>query len=97
MVNKTKYNYSYHINDVQLEQLYSIKDLGVNFDVQLKFSKHSDDKINKTIFILSYLGIIKRNFTYLGREAFLTLYKTCVKEHLKYVVQVCSPYIVAYI
>ena len=41
------HNYSYHINDVQFEQLDLIKDLGVNFDLQLKFDKHIDDKINK--------------------------------------------------
>ena len=32
---------------VPLEQLDSITDLGVNFDSQLKFDKHIDDKINE--------------------------------------------------
>jgi len=48
------HNYPYHINGVQLEQLDSIQDLGVNFDSQLKFHKHSpidDKKIIKHIFI----------------------------------------------
>ena len=47
------------INNVQLEELQSIQDLGVTFDSQLKFDKHViDDKINKAH---SFLGIIKRN------------------------------------
>ena len=43
------HNYSYYIrpNNVQLEELQSIKDLGVTFDSQLKFDKHIDDKVNK--------------------------------------------------
>jgi len=41
------HNYPYHINGVQLKQLDSIEDLGVNFDSQLKFYKHIDDKINR--------------------------------------------------
>ena len=30
------------------------------------------------------LGIIKRNFTHLNNDAFLTLYKTLVRSHLEY-------------
>jgi len=70
-VRNNDHNYSYHINGVQLEQLDSIKDLWVNFDSQLKFYKHIDDKIN---YSYSFLGIIKRNFTYLDKDAFITFY-----------------------
>jgi len=86
--------YSYHINGVQLEQLDSIQNLGVNFDSQLKFHKYIDDKINKAF---SFLGIIKRNFTYLDKDAFITLYQALIRAHLEYAVQVWSPYTVAYI
>jgi len=55
-------NYPYHINGVQLEQLDSIQHMGVNFDSQLKFHEHIDDKINE---VCSFLGIIKRNLIYL--------------------------------
>jgi len=51
--------YPYHINGVKLEQLDSIQNLGVNFNSQLKFHNHIDDKINKAY---SFLGVIKRNF-----------------------------------
>ena len=88
------HSYHYYINDVQLEQLDSISDLGVHFDSQLKFDIHIDEKINKAY---SFLGIIKRNFTYLSTDAFITLYKSLVRPHLEYAVQVWSPYSVAYI
>jgi len=78
------HNYPYHINGVQLEQLDSIQDLGVNID----------DKINKAY---SFLGIIKRNFTYLDKDAFITLYKALVRSHVEYAVQFWSPYTVSYI
>jgi len=90
----TDHNYSHHINNAQLEQLDSIKDMGVKFNSQLKFDKHTDDKINKAY---SFLGIIKRNFTCLYEDAFITLYKSLVRSHLEYAVQVWSPYTVSYI
>ena len=79
------HNYSYYINNVQLEELQSIKHLGVTFDSQLKFDKHIDDKVNKAYILL---GIIKINLTYLSRDAFLILYKSLVRSHLEYAVQV---------
>ena len=53
------HNYSDHANNVQLGQSSSIKTMGVNFVLQLKFYKHIDDKINKAY---SFLGMIKRHF-----------------------------------
>jgi len=88
------HNYPYHINGVKLEQLDSMPDLWVNFDAQLKFHKHFDDKMNKAYI---FLGVIKRNFTYFDKDAFITLYKALVRSHLEYADQVWSPFNVAYI
>jgi len=55
-------------NYSELENIESIKDLGVTFDSRLKFSLHLNEKINKAY---SILGIIKRNFTYLDKDSFL--------------------------
>ena len=60
----------------------------------MKFYKHIDDKINKAY---AFLGLIKRSFTYLCNDALITLYKSLVRSHLEYAVQVWSPYTVAYI
>ena len=48
------HSYHYYINDVQLEQLDSISDLGVHFDSQLKFDNHIDEKINKAYSFFRY-------------------------------------------
>jgi len=39
------------------------------------------------------LGLIKRTFTHLTKESFLTLYKTYVRPHLEYCVPIWSPYL----
>lgn len=86
---KIDHDYSYYINNTKIEVLDSIKDLGVTFDSHLKFDQHINDKINKAY---SFLGIIKRNFNCLTNEAFLSLYKSLIRSHLEYAVQVWSPY-----
>jgi len=59
-----------------------------------QFHKHIDDKINEAY---SFLGVIKINFIYLDKDAFITLYKALIRSHLEYAVQFWSPYNVAYI
>jgi len=49
-----------------------MKDLGVIFDSELNFMQQCKEKINTAY---SYLGIIKRNFTYLDEDAFVMLCK----------------------
>jgi len=69
------------INNVELENVESIKDLGVLFDSHLKFALHISEKINKDN---SILGIIRRNFTFLNKDSFLAIYKFMVRSHLEY-------------
>jgi len=76
----------YNINSIDLENIDSIKDLGVMFDSQLNFKSHINDKINKAY---SILGIIHRNFTYLD---FLVIYKSMVRSHLEYANCLWSPH-----
>ncbi len=64
-----------------MEKLETIKDLEVTFDSRLHFDKHIKDKINKA---LSMLGIIKRNFTHITPETFVTLYKSMIRPHIEY-------------
>ena len=49
----------YDIDNVQIEKINSIKDLGVVFDTKLKFDVHINEKINKAH---SVLGLIKKKF-----------------------------------
>jgi len=52
-------------------------------------SPHITEKVNKAYTIL---GIIKRNFRHVDKDAFVLLYKALVRSHLKYANTVWSPY-----
>ena len=62
-----KWDSHYKIDDVVLEKLDKIKDLGVIFDTKLRFNYHINEKVNKTY---SILGIIKRNFNFFSGTNF---------------------------
>ena len=59
-----------------LEKVEKMKDLGVIVDEKLKFYDHIHERVNKAYSML--LGIIKRNFKYMDKVAFLCLYKGSV-------------------
>ena len=79
------------MNNIDLDNIESIKDLGVIFDSHLKFKLHISDKVNKAY---SILGIIRRNFTFLDKDSFIVLYKSMVRSHLEYANCIWSPYTV---
>ena len=84
----------YTIGGVNLEHVEVMKDLGVKFDVKLKFTDHINEKINKAYCVL---GLIKRNFQYISEKCFVTLYKAMVRSHLEYAQAVWSPHLVGHI
>jgi len=51
---------------LSLKMLNQSKDLGVLFDSHLTFGLHISEKINKAY---SILGMVRRNFTYLNKDA----------------------------
>ena len=55
---------------MQLERCGKVKDLGVIIDSKLTFEDHITEKVNKAYAIL---GIIKRNFDHVGKDAFVLL------------------------
>ena len=81
------FNKTYYINNVPLEEINIIKDLGVTFDSHLKFQLHIDEKVNNAYY---FLGIVRRNFKFLSKDTFIILYKSLVRSHLEYAVQVWS-------
>ena len=66
---------------VKLESSDCEKDLGVNVDKDLKFSKHAEVASNKSNRIM---GVIKRLFTCIDKEMFNCLFKSLVRPHLEY-------------
>ena len=81
-------NNNYYLDDHILNHTSNEKDLGVTIDVDLNFTLHIQDKINKANSIMS---LIRRSFTYLDTEMFKLLYKAIVRPHLEYAIQVWRP------
>ena len=86
-----KYDYQMKENGnlVKLEASDCEKDLGVNVDKDLKFSKHAMIASNKANRIM---GMIKRSFTRIDKEMFNCLFKSLVRPHLEYGNVVWSPW-----
>ena len=66
------------------------KDLGVYICDSLKVSMQCLEAEKKA---LKVLGFIKRSFNYKNQEIIITLYKSLVRPHLEYAVQMWSPYL----
>lgn len=64
------------------------KDLGVEIDNQLKFSKHIQNQVNKAN---RALGAIKHTFKHIDKDTFLSLYKSLVRPHLEYASVIWTP------
>ena len=64
-----------------IQQTNEEKDLGILVDKSLKFQKHINAQVLKAN---RMLGLIKRSFSYMDKEMFLTLYKSLVRPHLEY-------------
>jgi len=75
----------------KLEVITEEKDLGVIIANNLKPSLQCSKAAAKS---MSVLGLIARHFRRLDRQDFLLLYKTYVRPHLEYCIQVWSPYLV---
>lgn len=77
--------YNYNINGQQLSRKYTIKDLGIFLDHDLKFSSHIDYIISKGY---QNLGFIERNSRHFKNpNTFKSLYCSIVRSSLEY----CSP------
>lgn len=91
---------SYLINSYILERVSYINDLGIMLDSKLQFNVHIETSVNEWI-CQSLLGFIKRRSNTLD-DPYLTksLYKSIVRQILKYSVVVWAPsygYYVAFI
>ena len=65
----------------ELQKVIEEQDIGVIIYYSLKFEIHITEKIRKAYIMI---GLIKRNFNYLDKNTFLTLYKALVRLHLEY-------------
>jgi len=79
----------YDMNDVKLECVSDIKDLGVIIGKDLKWEKHCSEAVKKAN---RMLGMIKRSFVDKSKKTIIPLYKNLVRPRVKYFSQVWSPY-----
>src|SRR5215467_11751771 len=66
------------------------RDLGLLVDNNVKFSSQCSVATKKANCIL---GLIRRNIAHKSKEVILRLYKSLVRPHLEYCIQVWSPYL----
>ena len=81
-----QFEYEYGMTDTQnnlhvLSTEDSESDLGILFKKNLKFDEHIDNTVSK---VNRIIGLIKRKFTYMDKDLFLTLYKSLARSHLDY-------------
>ena len=82
--------FNYKLRDATLQDLNCEKDLGVQIDNSLTFSKHINEKVNKAN---SMMGVVRRAFRHLNIKTFNTLYKGIVRPHLEYAVPIWNPHL----
>ncbi len=75
-------------NTCVLENVKSVKDLGINTDDQLSFEQHCNYVISKASRILA---VIRRTFSHIDEDMMVQLYKSLVRPHLEYANDVWSP------
>jgi hypothetical protein len=66
---------------IALEETKLEKDLGVNVDPELKFSKHIEVQVNKANKIL---GMIRKSYEYLDGTTLKMLFTALVRPHLEF-------------
>ena len=85
---ETQYSIEQDNTNWKLHPVVEEKDLGVWTTATLKSSKHCQESSRKA---MNVLRLIKRHFSNLDSKTFSILYKTYVRPHLEYCVQVWSP------
>ena len=93
-IGNRKSAYVYQLFTDSIEQVDSMKDIGVTIDSALTFDQHINMKIDTANKIL---GIIRRSYRFLNCETFLPLYKCMVRSYFDYAVCVWDPYKVKHI
>jgi len=90
-IGKTSVQYSYSMNNKQLELVKEERDLGVLITSDLKVSQQCQGACNKA---LRMLGLIHRTIEFKHPDILLRLYKSLVRPHVEYCVVAWAPYYV---
>lgn len=82
-------NAIYKIRDISLNEVDTVRDLGVYIDRQLKFTSHVDHAVTKAA---QMLGFLKRNTVGFTQQTKIILYNAYVRSHLEYASTCWNPY-----
>ena len=80
----------YNMGSSEIKSITVEKDLGVVFDSNIKFSSQCTVAARNANRIL---GLIRRNILHKSKDVILRLYKSLVRPHLEYCIQVWNPYL----
>ena len=83
---------TYTMDNTPLKETEEEKDLGICIHKSLKTSTQSAAAVKKAA--NRVLGMIKRNFAYKSRTVILKLYKSLVRPHLDYCMQLWNPHFI---
>ena len=81
--------FAYHLDQIPLERLSVVKDLGVMLDSTLSFTLHVDFVVCKAYSMLGFMMRICADFN--AAPALISLYFAHVRSHLEYAAVVWSP------
>lgn len=87
--------YQYSINNINLQRITEIKDLGVFFNSQLSFNQHIENITAKAFKILGFINRNSKDFK--NPNTYKILYYTFIRSILEYASSVWSPYYKQYI
>ena len=87
-VGKSNPNHSYYLNDHELPNTTTEKDLGVNINDTLTWTSHIEIAINKA---MSMTGWVTRNVSSRDRIVMLNIYKSLIRPQVEYCVQLWNP------
>ena len=74
--------------EIKVQKVTSEKDLGVTVDQNLKFTDHTNNKVNKAN---RNVGLIFRTFTFMDKDMFLSIINLLLDPILEYASSVWSP------
>ena len=83
------YAHNYTLLGQELEHIDEEKDLGVIIDSELTFESHITSKVSKAN---QMMGLVRRVFSFLGKDMFIRLYTSLVRSHLEYGQVVWAPW-----
>ena len=84
-----QYAHEYTLFGQKLGHIFEEKDIGVIIDSELSFESHISAKVKKAN---QMMGLIRRVFTFMGKEMFIRLYTAFVRSHLEFSQVVWAPW-----